>query len=120
MCDTCPHCLQRIRGIPPDELRVLEEFGRKPETGLGAFLNFANRVVHDYKDECTLEQWQVRIRGELHRGRNTGQIEKSPRPLPRAGLGEIAPLALEGGALVTREELLAVKAEQLEELEAAN
>ncbi|GAQ91072.1 hypothetical protein KFL_007230040 [Klebsormidium nitens] len=109
--------LERIRGIPPDELRVLEEFGRKPETGLGSFLNFANRVVHDYKDECTLEQWQTRIREELHRGRNTGQIEKSPRPLPWAGLlGEVAPLALETAAPVTREELLVVKAEQNEEL----
>jgi hypothetical protein len=108
---------QLIKGIPPDELRVLEDFGRKRETGLGSFLNFANRVVHDYKDECTLEQWQTRIRSELHRGRNTGQIDKSPgRPLSWAGLGEIAPLALGGVLPVSQEELLAVKAEQIEEL----
>lgn len=109
--------MQLIKGIPPDELRVLEDFGRKRETGLGSFLNFANRVVHDYKDECTLEQWQTRIRSELHRGRNTGQIDKSPgRPLSWAGLGEIAPLALGGAMPVSQEELLAVKAEQIEEL----
>jgi hypothetical protein len=108
---------QLIKGIPPDELRVLEDFGRKRETGLGSFLNFANRVVHDYKDECTLEQWQTRIRSELHRGRNTGQIDKSPgRPLSWAGLGEIAPLALGSAPPVSQEELLAVKAEQIEEL----
>lgn len=56
-----------------DESKVLEGYGWTSNTGLGSFLNFCDRVVHDVKDDDNLE-WRQRIGKCLMDGYDKGRI----------------------------------------------
>ncbi|KAI5069118.1 hypothetical protein GOP47_0015419 [Adiantum capillus-veneris] len=55
------------------ESKILEGFGWAAGTGLGSFLNFCDRVIHDVKDDDNLE-WRQKIGKCLMDGYDRGRI----------------------------------------------
>ena len=67
-----------------DESKVLEHYGWTPNTGLGSFLNFYDRVYHDVKDEDNFE-WKQKLGKYLMDGYDKGRITTQNIPALREG-----------------------------------
>ncbi|XP_077232926.1 uncharacterized protein LOC143873272 isoform X2 [Tasmannia lanceolata] len=66
--------------LTDDEARVLEEYGWKPNTGLGSMLNYCDRVVHDMKNEGDSSEWRSKIGKLLMDGHDGGTIVMANLP----------------------------------------
>lgn len=84
--------------ISEGEARVLEDYGWRPNSGLGSMLNYCDRVVHDRSHERDISDWRLRIGKLLMDGYDGGRIVQADLPkrvLDRAAGGRCAGVKLE-------------------------
>ncbi|XP_068663452.1 uncharacterized protein [Aristolochia californica] len=75
--------LQVGEDLTEGEARILEEYGWRPNGGLGTMLNYCDRVVHDRKSEGDSLEWKSKIGKLLMEGYDGGTVvmAKLPRNL---------------------------------------
>ncbi|KAG9445019.1 hypothetical protein H6P81_016359 [Aristolochia fimbriata] len=79
--------LQVGEDLTEGEARILEEYGWRPNHGLGSMLNYCDRVVHDRKSEGDSSEWKSKIGKLLMQGYDGGTVvmAKLPRKLRENG-----------------------------------
>ncbi|CAA6658648.1 unnamed protein product [Spirodela intermedia] len=66
--------------ISEGEARVLEDYGWRPNCGLGSMLNYCDRVVHDRSHERNTSDWRAKIGKLLMDGYDGGRIVQADLP----------------------------------------